>query len=160
MENIVLSDLPNALVYAERIISVAVDLLRRNGQSDKEGGYFAVFEIGRANLVLLASIGYNLQSKIEGRQQVSQEKCTRILANGHPTSYESREPVAGRWGGAVRGEGYIFSFSGLPELWDEAAMFVLAIKLGQLHKSEVLRQISEERNPHLRPLLEACHWTE
>lgn len=145
---------------AERVITVAIRLIRESGVQDKEGGYFAMYDIGRANLALLASIGYNLQSKVEARQQVSQEKCTRILANGHSTSYVSRDPTAGRWGGAVRGTEYIFSFSGLPELWDEAAMFVLAIRLGQLVKSDVLTKINEERNPHLRPLLEACHWTE
>lgn len=148
------------LDVAERVITAAIRLILASGVQDKEGGYFAMFDIARGNLELLASIRYNPQDKVEGRQRVSQEKCARILANGHFTSYESRKPAAGQWGGAVRGEGYIFSFSGLPELWDEAAMFVLAIKLGQLRKSEVLRQISEERNPHLRPLLEACHWTE
>ncbi|TXH00256.1 MAG: hypothetical protein E6P95_03955 [Candidatus Moraniibacteriota bacterium] len=148
------------LEVAERVIYAAIRLTRAAGIKEKDGGYLAIFEISRGNLEVLAAAGYSPQEKIEGRQRVSQEKCIRILANGHNTSYESRNPAAGLWGGAVRGTDFIFSFSGLPELWDEAAMFVLAIRLRQLREYDVLAQISEERNPHLRPLLEACHWTE
>ncbi|MGB3072978.1 MAG: hypothetical protein WBB68_01830 [Candidatus Moraniibacteriota bacterium] len=64
--------------------------------------------------------------------------------------------------GAIRAGRYLLSFSGFrfPEKWNEAAMFVLAIKLGWISQETVFRRISAKRNPHLRPLLEACIWVE
>lgn len=165
----VLVDAPVSKIidYAERIVAVAVDLSGNASNAEKCGGYLAVWTTYLnnvpGNLRLLTPVGYSPEEKWRKRMEVAMEKCQRLDSGdgqGHLTSYESRNPEIGRWGGAVRGPQHIYAFSGLPELWDEAAMFVLAIKLGQLHESEVLRQISEERNPHLRPLLEACHWTE
>lgn len=61
-------------------------------------------------------------------QSLSAEKSSRL--RGHPdyrTSWQSREPEHDRYGGAIRtSNGYIFSFSGLPELWDEALMLAIA----------------------------------
>jgi len=158
--------LPKIVDYAAHVIMRAVDLLGQPGQPGKCGGYLAVWSIylpppGR--LELLAAFGYQLQETLAKRMEVAMEKCRRLDngdGQGHLTSYESRNPEIGRWGGAVRGLQHIYSFSGLPELWDEAAMFVLAIRLHELRESDVLAQISEERNPHLRPLLEVAHWTE
>jgi hypothetical protein len=87
------------------------------------------------------------------------------------TSYRSRNPKAtvlidGEevfhpcWGGAIRADQYLLSFSGFPEKWDEAVMFALAIKLGWINQETVFRLISAKRNPHLRPLLKACIWVE
>jgi hypothetical protein len=115
--------------------------------------------------------------KLNKYTALSEEKIFRLLVNHrHSTSYQSRDPEAiirgqakdqkpwGKWGGAIlcthNNQRYFLSFSGLPELWDEAMMFALAIKLGWIKKSSVLKKISPKRNPHLRPLLEACHWTD
>lgn len=169
MEIGVIIDAPGSKIidYAERIIMRAVDLLEQPGHPDKCGGYLAVWTVNLnnvpGNLRLLAPIGYSPEEKWRKRMEVAMEKCQRLDSGegvGHLTSYESRNPEISRWGGGVRGPQHIYAFSGLPELWDEAAMFVLAIRLHQLRAEAVLAQISEERNPHLRPLLEACHWTE
>lgn len=159
--------LPKILDYAERIVSMAVNLSGQADNPDKCGGYLAVWTICLndvpGNLLLLAALGYSPEEKWAKRMEVAMEKCQRLESGegaGHLTSYESRNPEIGRWGGAVRGPRHIYSFSGLPELWDEAAMFVLAIRLHQLRKDDVLAQISEERNPNLRLLLEVAHWTE
>ncbi len=153
--------------YAERIIDVAVNLSGQADDPNKRGGYLAVWTVYLNNvpggLRLLAPVGYSPEDKWRKRMEVAEEKCQRLDSGdgkGHLTSYESRNPKIGRWGGGVRGPQHIYAFSGLPELWDEAAMFVLAIRLHQLRADDVLALISEERNPHLRPLLEAAHWTE
>ncbi len=159
--------LSRIIVYAEKIITVATDLLREAGQPDKSGGYLVVFRtaypIAYTNPALIAALGFSPADTVERRIAVATEKCRRLesgAGQGHLTSYESRDPEGGRWGGAVRADPYILSFSGLPELWDEAAMLVLAICLFQLCESDVLGRISEERNPYLRPLLRVRHWTE
>ncbi len=159
--------LPKIITYAERIIMRAVDLLEQPGHPDKCGGYLAVWTVNLndapGHLLLLAALGYSPDEKRAKRMEVAMEKCQRLDSGdgvGHLTSYESRNPEISRWGGAVRGTQHIYGFSGLPELWDEAAMFVLAIRLQQLWSGAILAAVSEERNPHLRPLLEAAHWTE
>ncbi len=147
--------------YAERILGLAIAHLRSAGQPpDKCGGYLAIVELGRGDLEMLVGLGYSSPEKVDKRMEFAIEKGKRLYGLTDFTSYESRKPEIDRWGGAVRGRELIFSFSGLPELWDEAAMFVLAIRLGQLRETDVCDVISEERNPHLRPLLGLAHWTE
>lgn len=170
MEVGVIVDAPTSKIidYAERIIMRTADLLEQSGHPNKCGGYLAVWTTHPnnvlGNLRLLASVGYSPEEKWRKRMGAPIEKCQYLDSGdgvGHFTSYESRNPEINRLGGAVRGFQHIYAFSGLPEqLWDEAAMFVLAIRLHQLRTDDVLAQISKERNPHLRPLLEACHWTE
>ena len=153
-----LSLLTRIIEQADMVIATAVDLLAESGQPDKCGGYFAAFDIGQGALGTLLRFGYSPQDKVDKRIEYAIEKCTRLHGlPQHLTSYESRSP--GKFGGAVRGNSHIFSFSGLPELWDEAAMFVLAIRRNELDEADVLARISEERNPHLRPLLEAVSRT-
>lgn len=147
--------------YAERVLGYAMAHLCSAGQPpDKCGGYLAVIELGRGDLEMLVCLGYSPPEKVEKRVEFAIEKGKRLYGLTDFTSYESRRPEMDRWGGAVRGRELIFSFSGLPELWDEAAMLVLAIRLGQLQETDVCDVISEERNPHLRLLLGLAHWTE
>ncbi len=64
--------------------------------------------------------------------ELAQEKPLRLAANmtklGHVLSWQSRDPEANLWGGAVyiRIGNIILSFSGFPELWDEAIGLVTA----------------------------------
>lgn len=56
-----------------------------------------------------------------------------ILADSskfNKSSAQSRYGFRGRCGGAINaGNGYIFSFSGLPEIWNEALMLFVACRL-------------------------------
>lgn len=145
---------------ASKVLAKASDMLVAGGLPDKTGGYLAWTD---SNGTLLSAFmwGFMPMDKAAKRQKFALEKTTRLaLHNLHRTSYRSRNPKEECWGGAIRAGEYILSFSGFPEKWDEAAMFVLAIKLSLLHRDDVFRHISPKRNPHLRPLLEACHWTE
>ena len=65
--------------------------------------------------------------------ELAQEKARRLAEHpDHWSSWQSRNPDEGKWGGAVNAGAYIFSFSGLPELADEAAMLLTALSLGFL----------------------------
>ena len=158
------------LSVAERVVSVAVDLIKKSGIDDKTGGIFYCQRLSSGRFLLMAGIGYNEPKQVPARMAVAQEKAYRVCLLGDlrafTTSYDSRNPDLLRWGGAVgigshngRGD-LILSFSGLPELWDEAAMLVTAVRSHVMSEDFVLAKISEERNPHLRPLLAAAHWTE
>jgi hypothetical protein len=130
------------------------------GADPTRGGYLAALNtsgIGKVDIIL--QLGPYNPEKAVGQIELVQEKCWRLKSfrtEGHLTSYESRDPDNGKWGGAVYAGDYIFSFSGLPELWDEAAMLVLAIRLGYLHEQDVIPDMMPDmRNPHWYPLLVA-----
>lgn len=158
------------LTRAKQILSIAITLLEAQGER-QQSGHLVVAELFLSTLPLLSEpIGdISAPDKMFKYFFLAQEKVDRLAAHiDDQTSYDSRRPdhrfsfaeeagldIRGFWGGAIRGTNLIFSFSGLPELWDEAFMFVLAIRLGQLDEWVVHDTISEERNPHLRPLLSA-----
>lgn len=158
------------LSVAERVVGSAVKLLKESSIHDKTGGIFYCMRWSSGRFLLMAAIGYNDPKQVPARMAVAQEKAYRLCLlrdlTTFTTSYDSRNPDLVRWGGAVgvescngRGD-LVLSFSGLPELWDEAAMFVTAVRSHEVGEDMILAQISEERNPHLRPLLEVTHWTE
>ncbi len=159
--------------YAERIISVATDFLRQAGQPLEYGGHLLVRERKLGSTVLLAKLGHLKEDGWEdditthslvmnGHIRGAEDAAWQVFNSSPLTSfYLGRRPEFNRRAGAVLGHSLIFSFySAHEQFLDEAAMFALAIRLHQLRTDDVLAQISEERNPHLRPLLEACHWTE
>jgi hypothetical protein len=90
------------------------------------------------------------------------ERLYRFLSAGHLTSYESRNPKAevaisgriefwGHWGGAILiSKQLIFSFSGLPELLDEAFVCFIGIKSGLMSKHQFAK-IKKRRtdNPYI-----------
>ena len=68
--------------------------------------------------------------RAEASSPFCQEKAKRLVQHpDHKSSWESRNPEAGQWGGAISVSAFgslIFSMSGFPELGDEAIMLVTA----------------------------------
>lgn len=158
---------------AERIVAVLASLLQVAGQSEKPGGYLVVLDTRLGGLSLIGKVGHfreedhNIPDHYRESKRFFEGALTRaeqLFEFSALVSYligRRPGPGFGRRAGAVRGSTLIFSLQTyLDQFWDEAVVFVLAIELGQLSKSDVLAQISEERNSHLRPLLEACNWIE
>ncbi|QQR78406.1 MAG: hypothetical protein IPJ68_05000 [Candidatus Moraniibacteriota bacterium] len=157
---------------ADQVLAKAREMVHAGGRPDCSGGYLAWTFADGTPIIAGLMWGEMPLEKTAKRQEFALEKPTRLaLYNLHLTSYRTRNPKATividgkevpcpRFGGAIRAGKYLLSFSGFPEKWDEAAMFVLAIKLGWISRETVFRHISPKRNPHLRPLLEACNWTE
>ncbi|HEY4498740.1 MAG TPA: hypothetical protein VJH94_01615 [Candidatus Paceibacterota bacterium] len=130
--------------------------IRLVGDDDRKGGYCCVADHeGRIHAVFLVGQLPD-REKREKYFYLCQEKAARLAQHSdHISSWQSRNPQDGRWGGAVKGREFILSFSGLPELWDEASMLVAA-------RSFYPRLISEEGsteieklsgNPHVQKLL-------
>lgn len=149
------------------ILTKAVELMRAQGEI-RTGGFFALSRPGMPSSYAHIEWGALPVDKRSRSFELVNEKKGRLEAHPrHFTSYQSRNPHAavidmfgrkqpwGKWGGAIRAGDYIISFSGFPELWDEAAMLVLAIRMGWLDETATLRRISHKRNPHFRPLLKA-----
>ena len=127
----------------------------------REGGYFTVvYEDTEQPLRLhtLERIGRLSTEKAELYRNFAQEKAKRLHAHPeHRTSRESRNEAQERYGGAIRarkdGQVYIFSFSGFPEIWDEAFMLFLALNFNYIQMEEMLAIANEEGRE-----LHKCLW--
>ena len=83
------------------------------------------------------------------------EKARRLavtsLEESHHLSWQSRDPDLNRWGGAVffHDADKILSFSGFPELWDEAAMLALGVRLFDASSMDIFGLARISDNPHI-----------
>lgn len=103
----------------------------------KRGGFFCLMDKKTGEILLLCLIGQVPFEKIERYRSLAQEKATRLfshLTEGHLTSYESRDPVNDKWGGAIVGDKYIHSFSGFPEDGDSFIVSMSAYRMQDISK--------------------------
>lgn len=115
------------------------------------GGWFCLR--GPAGTILKhAPIGEMLEDKRDRYREVSAEKGLRLHRHtDHATSRASRDPDKGQWGGAIRTtEGYLLSFSGLPEAWDEAVCLIVA----WMHNLLSFRQMRGVANEEVRACID------
>lgn len=136
----------------------------------KKGGYFTIKQLNNGNATITKRVGCFSKEKTEKYKflsfQENPDRLMKYIKHGHLTSYESRNPEAevfistlrnekwGYWGGAVLIiKQFIFSFSGLPELLDEAFVCFLGIKSGLMTKCQ-FGIIKKRRldNPYLEVL--------
>lgn len=112
---------------ASKVLSTVFELLEKEG-SDKRGGYFCIANAKGVPL-FVSLIGSVPQEKAEKYFRYAVKKARRLGKHPkHVSSWQSRNPERGQWGGAVRAHtDFIISFSGLPESWDEAAMLLTVI---------------------------------
>lgn len=110
-------------------------------EQDREGGYFCIAE--RTNpIVPIAIVLIGEVVSTEKREKYfnfAREKAKRlgdIPIPAHVSSWITRDPERDKWGGGITTHNYYMSFSGLPELADEAAMLLAALRLGFLTKDE------------------------
>ena len=114
-------------------IEIACDLI---GKSKRKGGYLCVTD-NLGQLITLTQIGQVPDKKKPKYAQFAQEKAVRLSKHSqHVSSWQSRNPREDMWGGAIRSSQFIFSFSGLPEEWDEACTLVIAHDVGELDNIE------------------------
>jgi hypothetical protein len=114
----------------------------------RTGGFVAVLEIRNGPTartpILVARIGEVSQAKHQKYHDFSAEKALRLQTYSHSdghqhvSSWQSRDPDQDRWGGAILAGMHILSFSGLPELADEALMLAVAVKLRLLSASKAM----------------------
>lgn len=87
---------------------------------------------------------------------LSFEKALRLSQHrNHLSSWQSRKPEVSMYGGAIRGYNYLFSFSGLPEIWDEALMLTLAFIHEEIDFERAMAIVAESENPYFELLIEA-----
>ena len=95
---------------------------------EKNGGYMCVTD-AQGQLEAAFLVGKVPLEKAKMYAFFAQEKATRLsLHKDHVTSWQSRNETEKKYGGAIRVNDHIFSFSGLLELFDEFLMALLAQK--------------------------------
>ncbi len=95
---------------------------------EKSGGYCVIKSRYDGRTLLVFQVGDVPLDKVEKYFSIANEKADRLITHkseGHWSSWQSRDGVS-KWGGAVLVPDFIFSFSGLPELADEAVMLLAA----------------------------------
>jgi hypothetical protein len=127
-----------------------------NPNPDKNIGCFTLRKSSDGSLVLLRHMGP--AEAMEKYEIVSKEKGERLFNHPeHFSSWESRDPENKQWGGAIRTLTFIFSFSGLPELGDEAVMLVSAVRLKYLSYADAVRIAAISNNPFFQKLFDFCN---
>jgi len=128
-----------AMLSVAKVIQKARDTQFDLG--DRSGGYFSTRGFGYIedpNAVPPMLVGEVTNGKDDKYIEFSLEKSGRLhehTDDGHELSSESRDPDQGKWGGSVKavdphGHIWILSFSGLPEMLNEAAMLLVAVLIG------------------------------
>jgi hypothetical protein len=123
-------------------------------ETDRTGGFLTI-QAGK--VVGIVPFGIIPPEKLEKYHRLSQEKVRRLLADvnansKNETSYATRNEEMDQWGGAIlASNGYLVSFSGLPELADETLSLLYAIYKNWIRPTEAL--IISNDKPHLAELI-------
>ena len=134
-------------------LSEMVIILRKESTLEKpakEGGYFTIFDMELGLPVIISSAGNYHPRMANIYLSFSQEKAVRLSCNSdHLSSWESRDVESSCYGGAIlvgENRDYIISFSGLPELADEALMLALALRLLWITPEKALEIAKRSQN--------------
>lgn len=134
---------------------LAAEYARDTFCPERTGGYLCLQDMKSGVPLAITVVGTcDDDEKAKKYLTFCQEKACRLQNSPHDhTSYQSRNEANLQYGGAIRGSNYIFSFSGFPELVDEAAMLVGAVLAGELvsEKAHDLAELSN--NPHYVALM-------
>jgi hypothetical protein len=143
------------------------------GQAEEKVGYFSARSDVDGRILTLFQVGTCRPEKWCKYATLSLEKGERLFHfKEHQSSWKTRnegirilalgqsgffEPW-GKWGGAIRLAGHqlIFSFSGLPELGDEAVVLWVAVKIGLLSVEKAKEIATISSNPFLEQMLLAA----
>lgn len=145
------ADLAKAMAHINELLP--------QGEKWRQGGFFLCLHLQPGTFPVIRShvpIGKPLAEKVVRYWGFSLEKGVRLARHpGHQTSQESRNDEAEQYSGAVRANEHIFSFSGLPEEWDEALMLWLALRYQLIIWSDIyaITRMSAAVDGCLRKLL-------
>jgi hypothetical protein len=130
--------------------------LSGNPSPEKLSGFLTIFDADKGRGVVTMPFGEIPADKLDKYFSISQEKAGRLY--DHPenrSSWQTRDPDNNLWGGAIRVQNHIFSFSGLPELLDEALMLELTTRFGWLDYPDALEIAHLSNNPFFDLLSDA-----
>ena len=122
--------------------------LPNNPRPESKSGYFTFRSRKDGRLLIAVQIGECPIDKFAKYKFFSWEKSQRLLSNKrHLSSWQSRIEEEEMYAGAIVANDFILSFSGLPELADEAVMLVTALAFGWGQLDKMLRIAVMSSNP-------------
>ncbi len=132
--------------------------LPNNPRPESKSGYFTLRSTKDDRPLIKVQIGECPIDKYAKYHFFSWEKSQRLLANmankNHLSSWQSRVEEEEMYAGAIVADDFILSFSGLPELADEAVMLVTALFLGWANYQEMAAIAKLSNNPFFDELRE------
>ncbi|RJQ36432.1 hypothetical protein C4552_04045 [Candidatus Parcubacteria bacterium] len=119
-------------------------------EPERSGGYFCLLERDDLAPTAMVRVGNPAPARLAEYLSRAGAKAHRLRGHSdqEPSSWVTRNLLLGRhYGGAIRAGEYILSFSGLPELAEEAAMLLAAWRLGWLTRDQagVIATLSNNR---------------
>ena len=150
-------ELCEILDYVDYIVRVFTELPDKSAR-DRRGGYFTVFDRRTMQIVLVVKIGNPAPEESRTYFKYSQEKAERLFISEElVSSYQNRDPDNGKWGGAIKTEDFILSFSGLSELGDEAVVLFTAYEFSLFTEKEVMKIAEISGNLHVESIFEKIY---
>ncbi len=142
------------LTAVESLVAEAANL-DGNPSPEKKGGYLSTIHIPTGVTTIQSMVGEILLEKRNKYRDFSEEKPRRMLTwTDHISSFESRDPERGMWGGGVlAGKEWAIGFSGLPELIDEAVVTAAAYYMELIGMADVVAIAKRSDNPHIGKLI-------
>lgn len=143
------------IIPTRLVLAAARDALRyvveHADTGGRAGGYFGLFPKERFGKIAPAEVFKTIGNIKPGKRALAkkraQEKPRRLITHpGHVSSYQSRNEKRDRWGGAIATRDYYLSFSGLPELCDEALTLIVGRTLGMLSDRQARRIAGISKN--------------
>jgi len=125
-----------------------------------EGGFLSIISSKDGSFLFQRPIGTFDKENEDKYKESSLEKAQRLfrrLSKNHHSSWQSRNPTKGEWGGSILAKNLIISFSGLPELHDEAFSLVMATKLDILNYFEAKKIAVTSENETFDILYNKCN---
>lgn len=154
---------PEEIMRIARIVQVGLEAFIklpdevRGSDNSRKGGYFTLADRKTGNIHFIDLFGEVSDEKTEKYRSFSLEKAQRVgrcLDAGIKSSWQSRDPENNKWGGAIATYDFILSFSGLPELWDEALMLFVAYWMNWINYDDVITITKISSNPYYDILIE------
>ena len=147
-------------LYMEVLLYLAKGRSNVPGSELNRRGYMTIMNGKTGEIVITLPFGEIPPDKNQNYFEFSQEKAHRLFLHksSHTNSFQSRNIENGEYGGAIYVKygmnEFIFSFSGMPELIDEAMMIALSDKLAMDHYHGLISQSEcRGRNPYWTRLL-------
>lgn len=131
----------------EDVLTKTIDVVGAIAPEHRRGG-FACFRTDESGSNIYTTAHGSIPPTLEHiYKQNAYEKIIRLSYHeGDISSFQSRNPAEGRWGGAIRLKGIVLSFSGLTELLDEAYLLSIAIQCGWCSPLRAKRVIQKSNN--------------
>jgi hypothetical protein len=121
------------------LLHIAKAIAAKHGETPRSGGYFCAARADDGSPFHLSRWGLVPPSHDEKYRAYVLEKPRRLaLHPTHVASSQSRNEKRNEYGGAIRTNQHLLSFSGLPELIDEPMMLAFGVKVGSLTLDEAM----------------------